>query len=63
MKEVDLSVDCALGEAAVTVRARWWLHCITRSRDCDVRIVVPMGDQVNLDRITFWRFFLFYPLV
>uniref|UniRef100_A0A0E0EEA5 VWFA domain-containing protein n=1 Tax=Oryza meridionalis TaxID=40149 RepID=A0A0E0EEA5_9ORYZ len=48
MKEVDLSVDCALGEAAVTVRARWWLHCITRSRDCDVRIVVPMGDQGSI---------------
>ncbi|KAL5197434.1 hypothetical protein ABZP36_000946 [Zizania latifolia] len=48
MKEVDLAVDCALDEAAVTVRVRWWLHCVTRSRVCDVRIVVPMGDQGSI---------------
>jgi hypothetical protein len=47
LKEVDLAVDCALHVAAVTLRARWWLHCITRSRECDVRLVVPMGDQVS----------------
>jgi hypothetical protein len=47
MKEVDLAVDCALDVAAVTVRARWWLHCVTRSRECDVRLVVPMGEQVS----------------
>ncbi|ONM25257.1 inter-alpha-trypsin inhibitor heavy chain-related [Zea mays] len=45
MKEVDLAVDCALDAAHVTLRARWWLHCITRSRDCDVRLVVPLGEQ------------------
>ncbi|KAG8079750.1 hypothetical protein GUJ93_ZPchr0007g3428 [Zizania palustris] len=48
MKEVDLAVNCALDEAVVTVRVRWWLHCITRSRECDVRIVVPMGDQGSI---------------
>jgi len=47
MKEVDLAVDCALDAAHVTLRARWWLHCITRSRECDVRLVVPMGEQVS----------------
>ncbi|GJN33066.1 hypothetical protein PR202_gb21627 [Eleusine coracana subsp. coracana] len=47
MKEVDLAVDCALDVATVTLRARWWLHCITRSRECDVRLVVPMGEQVE----------------
>nr|CAB3458603.1 unnamed protein product [Digitaria exilis] len=46
MKEVDLAVDCALDAAHVTLRARWWVHCVTRSRDCDVRIVVPMGEQI-----------------
>ncbi|CAN6184621.1 unnamed protein product [Urochloa humidicola] len=48
MKEVDLAVDCALDTAHVTLRARWWLHCITRSRECDVRIVVPMGEQGSI---------------
>ncbi|OEL21901.1 hypothetical protein BAE44_0017080 [Dichanthelium oligosanthes] len=48
MKEVDLAVDCALDAAHVTLRARWWLHCITRSRDCDVRLVVPMGEQGSI---------------
>jgi hypothetical protein len=47
MKEVDLAVDCALDAAHVTLRARWWLHCITRSRDSDVRLVVPLGEQVS----------------
>jgi uncharacterized protein YegL len=48
MKEVDLAVDCALDAAHVTLRARWWLHCITRSRECDVRLVVPMGEQGSI---------------
>ncbi|CAN6226081.1 unnamed protein product [Urochloa humidicola] len=48
MKEVDLAVDCALDTAHVTLRARWWLHCITRSRECDVRIVVPVGEQGSI---------------
>jgi hypothetical protein len=48
MREVDLRVDCAAGcaTAEVTLRARWWVHCITRSRDCDCRVVVPMGEEV-----------------
>ncbi|KAJ1291847.1 hypothetical protein BS78_02G348400 [Paspalum vaginatum] len=48
MKEVDLAVECALDTAHVTLRARWWLHCITRSRECDVRLVVPMGEQGSI---------------
>ncbi|ONM59595.1 inter-alpha-trypsin inhibitor heavy chain-related [Zea mays] len=51
MKEVDLAVDCALDAAHVTLRARWWLHCITRSRDSDVRLVVPLGEQVSTGSI------------
>uniref|UniRef100_A0A0E0D1Z0 VWFA domain-containing protein n=1 Tax=Oryza meridionalis TaxID=40149 RepID=A0A0E0D1Z0_9ORYZ len=48
MREVALAVDCAAAGCAaaeVTVRARWWVHCVTRSRDCHCRIVVPMGEQ------------------
>uniref|UniRef100_A0ACD5WQM1 Uncharacterized protein n=1 Tax=Avena sativa TaxID=4498 RepID=A0ACD5WQM1_AVESA len=48
MKEIDLAVDCALDVAAVTLRARWWLHCITRSRECDVRLILPMGEQGSI---------------
>nr|CDM86812.1 unnamed protein product [Triticum aestivum] len=36
---------CATAE--VTLVARWWLHCLTRSRDCDYRLVVPMGKEVT----------------
>jgi hypothetical protein len=56
MKEVDLAVDCALDAAHVTLRARWWLHCITRSRDCDVRLVVPLGEQEQVSTIGFSRY-------
>ena len=31
----------------ITLRAHWWLHFITRSRECDARLVVPMGEQVR----------------
>ena len=31
----------------LTLRTRWWLHCITRSRECDARLVVSMGEQVK----------------
>ena len=53
MREVDLRVDCAAAGCAtaeVALRARWWLHCITRSRACHCRIVVPMGHQVQHPR-------------
>ena len=51
MREVELRVDCAAAGCAtaeVALRARWWVHCITRSRACHCRIVVPMGHQVQL---------------
>ncbi|KAM0861071.1 hypothetical protein ACQ4PT_046143 [Festuca glaucescens] len=50
MREVDLRVDCAAGcaTAEVTLRVRWWVHCITRSRDCDCRVVVPMGEEGSI---------------
>ncbi|GJN40864.1 hypothetical protein PR202_gn00275 [Eleusine coracana subsp. coracana] len=46
MREVDLRVDAAVARAEVTLKARWWVHCVTRSRACDCRVVVPMGHQV-----------------
>ncbi|NP_001347211.1 uncharacterized protein LOC100273621 [Zea mays] len=50
MREVELRVDCAAGcaTAEVALRARWWLHCITRSRACHCRIVVPMAHQGSI---------------
>ncbi|KAG8063075.1 hypothetical protein GUJ93_ZPchr0003g17268 [Zizania palustris] len=50
MREVDLRVDCAAGcaVAEVTMRVRWWVHCITGSRDCHCRVVVPMGEQGSI---------------
>ncbi|KAL6648010.1 hypothetical protein ACP70R_012234 [Stipagrostis hirtigluma subsp. patula] len=50
MREVDLRVDCAAGldAAEVALRARWWVHCVTRSRACHCRIVVPMGEQGSI---------------
>ena len=50
MREVDLRVDCVAAGCAtaeVALRARWWVHCVTRSRACHCRIVVPMGHQVH----------------
>ncbi|KAL6878213.1 hypothetical protein ACP4OV_012383 [Aristida adscensionis] len=48
MREVALAVDCAADTAEVTLRARWWVHCITRSRACACRIVLPMGHQGSI---------------
>ncbi|WVZ57241.1 hypothetical protein U9M48_007649 [Paspalum notatum var. saurae] len=50
MREVDLRVDCAAGcdTAEVALRARWWVHCVTRSRACHCRIVMPMGHQGSI---------------
>lgn len=50
MREVELRVDCAAGcaTAEVTLVARWWLHCLARSRDCDCRLVVPMGEEGSI---------------
>jgi hypothetical protein len=50
MREADLRVDVAAAACAtaeVALRARWWVHCVTRSRKCHCRIVVPMGHQVR----------------
>ena len=50
MREVDLRVDCVAAGCAtaeVALRARWWVHCVTRSRACHCRVVVPMGHQVH----------------
>ncbi|CAL4939884.1 unnamed protein product [Urochloa decumbens] len=51
MREADLRVDCAAAGSAtaeVSLRARWWVHCVTRSRACHCRIVVPMGHQGSI---------------
>nr|CAB3500542.1 unnamed protein product [Digitaria exilis] len=51
MREADLRVDCAAAGCAaaeVSLRVRWWLHCVTRSRACPCRIVLPMGHQGSI---------------
>ncbi|CAL4914838.1 unnamed protein product [Urochloa decumbens] len=51
MREADLRVDCAAAGSAtaeVSLRARWWVHCVTRSRACHCRIVVPIGHQGSI---------------
>ncbi|KAF3323444.1 inter alpha-trypsin inhibitor, heavy chain 4-like protein [Carex littledalei] len=48
MKEIELEMECVLDTVFVTVRGRWWVHCVTRSRACDCRIVVPMGEQGSI---------------
>jgi hypothetical protein len=52
MKEIELEMECVLDTVFVTMRGRWWVHCVTRSRASDCRIVVPMGEQVGLKTIT-----------
>ncbi|KAK3146990.1 hypothetical protein QOZ80_3BG0276300 [Eleusine coracana subsp. coracana] len=48
MREVDLRVDAAVVRAEVTLKARWWVHCVTRSRACHCRVVVPIGHQGSI---------------
>lgn len=48
MNDVGLEAECYLDTALVTVRGSWRLHCVTASRNCDCRLVVPMGEQVCL---------------
>ncbi|KAJ4755351.1 inter-alpha-trypsin inhibitor heavy chain-like protein [Rhynchospora pubera] len=48
MKEVELEMECVLDTVFVTMRGRWWIHCVTRSRSCECRIVVPMGEQGSI---------------
>ncbi|CAN6300590.1 unnamed protein product [Urochloa humidicola] len=51
MREAELRVDCAAAGSAtaeVSLRARWWVHCLTRSSACHCRIVVPMGHQGSI---------------
>ncbi|XP_072983437.1 uncharacterized protein [Typha latifolia] len=48
MKEIAVEVDCLLDTAFVAVRGRWWVHCVTRSKSCDCRLVIPMGEQGSI---------------
>ncbi|KAJ6844963.1 inter alpha-trypsin inhibitor, heavy chain 4-like [Iris pallida] len=48
MNGVDMQVDCHVDTAVVSVSGRWRVHCVMRSRRCDCRLVVPMGDQGSI---------------
>ncbi|KAJ1437118.1 von Willebrand factor, type A [Sesbania bispinosa] len=45
---VDLTADCYLDTAFITVAATWRLHCVSGSRRCDCRIALPMGPQGSI---------------
>ncbi|MCD9644018.1 hypothetical protein HAX54_031976 [Datura stramonium] len=45
MQGIAMEVDCYMDTAFVTVNGTWRVHCVTSSRYCDCRIVVPMGEQ------------------
>ncbi|KAJ3673168.1 hypothetical protein LUZ60_006542 [Juncus effusus] len=48
MNEMEVEAECVLDSVFVTVRGRWWVHCVTRSRACAGKIVVPMGEQGSI---------------
>jgi len=41
-----MEIDCCFDHANVCFSGAWRVHCIKASRKCDVRIAVPMGEQV-----------------
>jgi hypothetical protein len=43
---VAMEIDCCFDHANVCFSGAWRVHCIKASRKCDVRIAVPMGEQV-----------------
>ncbi|KAJ1439938.1 von Willebrand factor, type A [Sesbania bispinosa] len=45
---VDLTANCYLDTAFITVAATWRLHCVSGSRRCDCRIALPMGPQGSI---------------
>ncbi|XP_072990414.1 uncharacterized protein [Typha latifolia] len=53
MKEIAVEVDCLLDETFVTVRGRWWVHCVSRSRSCDCRLVIPIGEEGSILGVEF----------
>ncbi|KAJ6805451.1 inter alpha-trypsin inhibitor, heavy chain 4-like [Iris pallida] len=48
MDRIDARIDCHVDAAVVEVAGRWRVHCVMRSRSCDCRLVVPMGDQGSI---------------
>ncbi|KAG4141461.1 hypothetical protein ERO13_D06G076700v2 [Gossypium hirsutum] len=48
MNGVNLDVDCYGDSAFVQVSGMWRVHCVMRSRSCDCRIAVPMGDEGSI---------------
>ncbi|KAA3477105.1 Inter-alpha-trypsin inhibitor heavy chain-related isoform 1 [Gossypium australe] len=48
MNGVNLDVDCYGDSAFVQVSGMWRVHCVMRSRSCDCRIAVPLGDEGSI---------------
>lgn len=47
MNGIGMEVECYLDTALVTVKGTWRVHCVTGSKSCDCRLVLPMGEQVS----------------
>ncbi|KAH7855914.1 hypothetical protein Vadar_030548 [Vaccinium darrowii] len=54
MNEAVLEADCYLDTALVTVTRSWRVHCVMGSCHCDIRVAVPMGEQVKLMNFFNW---------
>ncbi|CAA7394968.1 unnamed protein product [Spirodela intermedia] len=44
MNGIGMEVECYLDAALVTVKGSWRVHCVTGSKSCDCRLVLPMGE-------------------
>ncbi|KAH7859646.1 hypothetical protein Vadar_003741 [Vaccinium darrowii] len=54
MNGVVLEADCYLDTALVTVMGSWRVHCIMGSRHCDIRVAIPMVEQLKLMNFFNW---------
>ncbi|KAF8388713.1 hypothetical protein HHK36_025393 [Tetracentron sinense] len=48
MNGIGVEADCYLDTAFVTISGSWRVHCVMRSRSCDCRIAIPMGEQGSI---------------
>ncbi|CAN1136180.1 hypothetical protein LINPERHAP1_LOCUS12750 [Linum perenne] len=48
MNRIDLQVDCFFDRIFVQITGSWRVHCVMGSKNCDCRIVIPMGEQGSI---------------
>ena len=44
---VTMEIECCFDHANICFSGAWRVHCIKGNSKCDVRIAVPMGEQVQ----------------